>query len=58
MTSVIGGMGGAGLAPNRASAEILSRACGLEMSGTHWMLFGDIERAWISIVNERAKLKE
>ena len=52
MTAVIG-MNGVGLAPNRVTAETLAEACGIRHTAGLWFLFGDLERAWVTIVNEK-----
>lgn len=44
---------GVGMAPNRAVAATLAEACGIRPTAEWWFLFGDLERAWVSIMNER-----
>lgn len=47
-----------GMAPSRNVAATMAEACGIQMTGEGWMLFGDLERSWISIVNEKSEAKE
>lgn len=50
--SVVVGMG-VGMAPNRYVAAKLARESGVEADAEFWMLFGDLERAWVTYQNER-----
>lgn len=56
MTTVVGM--GIGMAPNRVSAAILANVCGIRMTAERWMLFGDLERAWVSKMNEKKPTDE
>ena len=47
------GMQRATLAPNRSTAATLAEACGIRPTAEWWFLYGDLERAWVSIVNEK-----
>lgn len=55
--SAVVGMG-VGMAPSRAVAATMTEACGIEMTAERWMLFSDVERAWVSIVSEKSKPAE
>jgi hypothetical protein len=56
MTSVVGMS--VGLAPNRAAAIALAEVCGLEADAEFWFLFGDLERAWVFYMNQKAPGEE
>jgi hypothetical protein len=44
---------GTGLAPNRFVAKTVASTCGIPVTAEFWMLFGDLERAWVTYVNEK-----
>jgi hypothetical protein len=44
---------GVGMVPNRQAATTLASLCGIEATAEFWMLFGDLERAWVNTVNEK-----
>jgi hypothetical protein len=50
--STVVGMG-IGLAPNRSVAAMVASTCGISLTGEFWMLFGDLEHAWVTQVNEK-----
>jgi hypothetical protein len=50
--STVVGMG-VGMAPNRSVAATLASTCGISPTGEFWMLFGDLERAWVNHANEK-----
>jgi hypothetical protein len=56
MTAVVGME--VGLAPNRAAAIALADVCGLEAGAEFWFLFGDLERAWVFYMNQKAPGEE
>jgi hypothetical protein len=51
MTAVVGM--GVGAAPNRQNAVIVAEACDIQTTAEFWMLFRDLEMAWIEYVNEK-----
>jgi hypothetical protein len=44
---------GVGIAPNRFVASEVASLCGVEVTAEFWMLFGDLEKAWVTYVSER-----
>jgi hypothetical protein len=44
---------GLGMAPNRFVATQVASFCGIEVNAEFWMLFGDLERAWMTFMNEK-----
>lgn len=55
-TTVVGM--GVGVAPNDTRASRIADACGINVSAELWFLFGDLEREWVRIMNERSEKKE
>ena len=43
---------GLGMAPNRAAAATMAPLCGIATGPEFWMLYGDLERAWITFMSE------
>lgn len=50
--SAVVGMG-VGMAPNRFVASTTASGFGIEATPEFWMLFGDLERAWVNYMNEK-----
>lgn len=44
---------GVGLAPNRFVGSRVASLCGINVTAEFWMLFGDLERAWVDYMNEK-----
>lgn len=55
--STVVGMG-VGMAPNRDVAVMVASMCGIEPTAEFWMLYGDLEREWVSIANEKKATDE
>ena len=43
------------LAPNRSAAATLAEACGIKIDAESWLLFGDLERAWVYHMNQKSE---
>ena len=56
MTPVVGI--GIGIAPNRDAAGLLAAACGIQIDAEFWFLFGDLERAWVAMMNKKPEPAE
>jgi hypothetical protein len=50
--STVVGMG-VGMAPNRATASQVVSLCGISADADFWMLFGDLEKAWVTFAQEK-----
>lgn len=55
-TTVVGM--GLGMAPSRAAASQVATLCGIEVTPEFWLLFGDLERAWVTYMNEKKPTDE